>query len=129
MNYVEFIERAGERARVSPDRAADFASATLRTLAERLTGGEARDLAAQLPKPLQPALQKRGESAEAFQLDQFVRRVSERTGMADPARARDVVQAVLVTLREAVTGGEFDDVMAQLPKEFREVASGGQGRR
>lgn len=129
MNYVEFIEKAGERARVAPDQAAVLVRATLLTLAERLTGGEARDLAAQLPKPLRDALDKRGETAEPFELDEFIRRVGERAGIADADRARDVVRAVSDTLGEAVTAGELADVMAQLPKELRAALGAGQGRR
>lgn len=128
MNHVEFIEKVGERARVAPDQAAVFARATLQTLAERLTGGEANDLAAQLPKALQDPLRKRGESAEAFGLGEFLRRVGERAGV-DAARAREVVRAVLTTVNEAVTGGEFEDVVSQLPKEIREVVGLPQGRR
>jgi uncharacterized protein (DUF2267 family) len=37
-----------------------------------------------------------------------------------PDEAREAARAVLRTLREAVTAGEFDDVMSQLPKEFGE---------
>jgi uncharacterized protein (DUF2267 family) len=51
---------------------------------------------------------------------EFVRRVSERAGV-DAVLALEGVRAVFTTLREAVTGGEFDDVMSQLPKEFLEV--------
>ena len=62
-------------------RAAELAiTATLETLNERLTGGEAKDLAAQLPKEVQPALQPKTEEAEAFSLEEFYRRVAEREG-------------------------------------------------
>jgi uncharacterized protein (DUF2267 family) len=33
------------------------------------------------------------------------------------------VRAVLITVREAVTPGEWDDVMAQLPAEYSEIAA------
>jgi uncharacterized protein (DUF2267 family) len=32
---------------------------------------------------------------------------------------------VFATVREAVTGGEFDDVLAQLPADFRQLAVSG----
>ena len=32
------------------------------------------------------------------------------------------MQAVFVTLQKAVTSGEFDDVMSQLPHQYRELA-------
>ena len=63
MQYPEFLRRVAEQiATAHPDsdtqRAAKLATtATLETLNERLTGGEAKDLATQLPKEVQPALQ------------------------------------------------------------------------
>jgi uncharacterized protein (DUF2267 family) len=121
VNHAEFVGRVAERTGTPPERAEILARATLETLAERLTGGEAADLAAQLPVALQDPLRKRAESAEAFGLEEFVRRVSERARL-DPAAATDRVSAVLMTVREAVSGGEFEDVLSQLPQEFREPA-------
>jgi uncharacterized protein (DUF2267 family) len=92
-------------------------TATLETLNERITGGEARDLAAQLPKEIQPALQPKAEEAEGFSLEEFYRRVAEREGV-DIETARIDASAVMRVLREAVTPGELDDVMAQLPEDF-----------
>ena len=52
MKYDEFIARVAENVGVSSAEAEKLPSATLETLAERISGGEARDLAAQLPLPL-----------------------------------------------------------------------------
>lgn len=120
VKYDEFIEKVLERAGVPPDQATVLTAATLQTLAERITGGEARDLAAQLPKAMQELLRKTGEEAEAFSLDEFMRRVAERAAVR-VTEARDGARAVFTTLREAVSGGEFKDVLAQLPKEYREL--------
>ncbi|MDP8973196.1 MAG: DUF2267 domain-containing protein [Actinomycetota bacterium] len=63
-------------------RAAENAvTATLETLNERITGGEARDLAAQLPKGIRPALRPKTEEAEGFSLEELYRRVAEREGV------------------------------------------------
>jgi uncharacterized protein (DUF2267 family) len=120
VKYDELIEKVSERAGVPPDQAKVLTTATLQTLAERITGGEARDLAAQLPKAMQEPLRKTGEAAEAFSLDEFIRRVAERAGL-QVTEARDGVRPVFTTSREAVSGGEFRDVLAQLPKEYREL--------
>ena len=123
MQYPELLRRVEEQiATAHPDddtrRAAEVAiTATLETLNERLTGGEAEDLAAQLPKEVQPALRPKTEEAEAFSLEEFYRRVAEREGV-DIETARIDAEAVMRTLREAVTPGELDDVLAQLPAEF-----------
>ena len=89
----------------------------IETLNERLTGGEAIDLAAQLPEEIQPAMRPKAEEAERFLLEEFYRRVAEREGV-DVETARSDASAVMTVLRDAVTPGELDDVMAQLPAEF-----------
>jgi uncharacterized protein (DUF2267 family) len=121
MKYDEFISHVSSRAGVPPDQAEVLTRVTLATLAERISGGEARDLASQLPKDLQPALVPSQEWAEKFDLAEFVRRVKGRAELDDEKTARDGVRAVFLTLAEAVSGGQFRDVMSQLPKEFREL--------
>jgi uncharacterized protein (DUF2267 family) len=120
MKYVQFIENVRERTGVSLGQAEALTQATLQTLAERITGDEARDLAAQLPKELWEFLNKTKQGAEAFDLDEFIRRASLRADV-DRELARNAVQAVFQTVHAAVTDGEFEDVVAQLPKEFQEL--------
>ena len=120
MDYATFTRTAAQRAGVPEETAERLEHATLRTLADRISGGEAQDLAAQLPGPLQDDLRLPREDAEAFGVDEFVRRVAER-GHVDPGVARTGAAAVLITVREAVTPGEFDDVLSQLPQEYREL--------
>jgi uncharacterized protein (DUF2267 family) len=121
MDYDRFIDLVAERAGVSREQAERLSLATLRTLGERISGGEARDLAAQLPTRLGSPLMPAEEEAEGFDLDEFIRRVAERAGM-DRHTANIGMAAVMTTLREAVSSGEFDDVMSQLPLEFRELS-------
>jgi uncharacterized protein (DUF2267 family) len=133
MNYDTFVDLVQQRARVPAEKAVDLTRATLETLAERITGGEALDLAAQLPMPLASLLDKSTEAVDRFGADEFVRRVEERAAI-DEQTARNGIRVVLVTLREAVTGGEFDEVMSQLPDEFEDLFSplatpGGSARR
>jgi uncharacterized protein (DUF2267 family) len=89
----------------------------LATLAERISGAEARDLATQLPGPLQDALLPTKEEAEVFSFDEFVSRVAQRC-RREPTALRSAVDAVLATLREAVKPDEFDDVLSQLRGDF-----------
>jgi uncharacterized protein (DUF2267 family) len=133
MNYDTFIDMVAQRAGTDSETAIDLTRGTLETLADRLTGGEAMDLAAQLPQPLQGPMRNPAEAAQRFGAQEFVRRVSERAGV-DEATARIGVRAAFTTVREAVTGGEFDDVMSQLPREFRDLVEpvlmpGGRARR
>jgi uncharacterized protein (DUF2267 family) len=117
MKQDEFMTKVGQRADVSLDTAEALTAATLQTLAERISGGEAEDLAAQLPAELEPHLTGADEPAQRFGADEFVQRVAERTG-TDTDRARAGVRAVFTTIREAVTSGEIDDITAQLSKDF-----------
>jgi uncharacterized protein (DUF2267 family) len=120
MDYKTFIRTAAERAGLPVDTVERVEHATLRTLADRISGGEAQDLASQLPARLQDDLRPAREEAEAFGVDDFVRRVAQRGGVG-PEDARTGAVAVLTTVREAVTQGEFDDVLSQLPQEYREL--------
>jgi uncharacterized protein (DUF2267 family) len=120
VKYDEFIEAVSQRANIPPDEAVVLTRATLETLSERISGGEARDLAAQLPRALQAALLPTKDKAEQFRVEEFIRRVSERA-VLDTPMAWEGSRAVMTTLRDAVTLGEFDDTMAQLPKDFREL--------
>jgi uncharacterized protein (DUF2267 family) len=122
MQYEEFIAIVSERSGLFEGGAVALTRATLVTLAERITGGEARDLAAQLPGPLQDTLLANKEEAEAFSFDDFVRRVAERSRHGSDLSDSDVI-AVMETLRDTVTPGEFDDVLSQLPKEFHRLSA------
>ncbi|MCF0092935.1 DUF2267 domain-containing protein [Micromonospora sp. MH99] len=137
MEYEDFVNAVATRAKVSTDQAATLSRATLETLADRISAGQAEDLAYQLPDGLDDHLRKppplRGqEHAQSFGLDEFVRRVADHPAI-DRALADAGVRAVLTTLREAVSRDEFEDAMAQLPKEFRQVTepvgAGGRQRR
>lgn len=120
MDYETFEKTVSSRAGMPRDRARVLIRATLETLGERLTRGEADDLASQLPKQMKEWLNAGPPEAERFGLEDFIRRVSERTRIP-PEDARAAVGAVFKTLRDAVTGGEFKDVMSQLPEEFSQL--------
>ncbi|MDP8951180.1 MAG: DUF2267 domain-containing protein [Actinomycetota bacterium] len=118
MQYEEFLNKVQDRiGPAQPDEAKRAITATLSTLCERISIGEASDLADQLPQELKEPLHRAGEDAEEFSLEEFLRRVGEREGV-DTDAARDHASTVMSVLGEAVTGGELDDVRAQLPQEF-----------
>ncbi|MFF5173395.1 DUF2267 domain-containing protein [Micromonospora sp. NPDC000089] len=129
MRFPLFVAAVARRAELPPETAAAIARATLVTVAERVSAGEAGDLSAQLPDELsgylaappptdapQPRLTgpHPGGGAAAFGPVEFLRRVADRAGV-EPATAQAGVRAVFATLREAVTVGEFHDLVAQLP--------------
>ena len=110
MDDQTFTRTVARRAGLPPEEAERIERATLRTLAAGISGGEAQDLPSQLPGPLQDALRPTREEAESFDVEEFVRRVADGTSG---------VAAVLPTLREALTPGDFDDVASQLPSGYR----------
>ena len=118
MNQKEFLESVTVRGRLSPQQVERLTEATLTVLADRISAGEAEDLAAQLPKGVRDWLVSKEEPAQKFDLEDFIRRVSERAAV-DLDTATRGTWAVLSTIRRAVTTGEFEDMLAQLPKEFR----------
>ncbi|MFJ8688879.1 DUF2267 domain-containing protein [Micromonospora wenchangensis] len=122
MNYDTFVDQVARRVRTDPERAVVLIHATLATLAERLTGGEVLDLATQLPAPLRLALRPGPgtEAAELFGAAEFVARVAHRAELDEPA-ARDGVRVVFGTVHEAVSGGEFDDLVTRLPRDYRDL--------
>jgi uncharacterized protein (DUF2267 family) len=122
VKYDEFINSVAERAGLPRNEAETLTHATLRVLSQRLTGGEAEDLAAQLPQQLKADLVPSEEKAESFGADEFARRVAAITGTSDADAGAGVI-AVLATIRDAVTAGEFDDVLAQLGREFAELVA------
>src|SRR5438105_14754046 len=83
MKYDEFISQVQQRARLNSREEAERAAyATLQTLGERLVGGEAKDLASQLPPELATYLEQ-GQAGlnDKFSLDEFFWRISEREGV------------------------------------------------
>ena len=114
MKYDRFIKEVQSRARLSsPEEAVRATRATLSTLSERITEGEANNLAAQLPDEV-AYLMGDPDYGQRFGLDEFFNKVSEKEG----SRMQDAVyhaRVVMEFLGDAVTGSELDDVKAQLP--------------
>lgn len=124
MQYDDFVGTVQSKARL-PSRgdAVKAIEATLATLGERLAGGEAEDLAAQLPSELAVFLQG-GTATQAFSVDEFFERVAAREE-ADLPDAAYHARAVIAVLQEAVTTGEVDDVLAQFPESYTPLFEAG----
>ncbi|WBB69508.1 DUF2267 domain-containing protein [Micromonospora sp. WMMD812] len=118
MRFPRFIDAVSRRSGLAPEQSATVARAVLQTMAERVTG-EADDLAGQLPDELDGYLAgpDGGRGGPAAGPAEFLRRVGERAGV-DEVTARAGTAAVFATLREAVTVGEFQQMVARLPRGF-----------
>jgi uncharacterized protein (DUF2267 family) len=111
--FIGFVQEASGLGRAEAERAM---RAVLQTLAERLSAGEARDLALQLPPEVAPFLGT-DSGAEPFDADEFIRRVARREDVDQKEAARHA-RAVLLALSRSVSEEEFDDMLAELPKSF-----------
>lgn len=120
MDYHEFLGQVQHRARLSSfEEATQAIRATLETLGERLFGGEAGNLAAQLPPELGRYLEERVLN-ESFGVDEFFQRVSIREG-ADLPVSIFHARMVIDVLTEAVSPGLMAKVKAQLPGEYNRL--------
>lgn len=122
MKYDEFIKHVQSTAQLESRQAAEQATrATLETVAERIVGNEASQLAAQLPAELGQYLRgHEGENGHHFSIKEFYQRVSEKAGV-EPVSAATQVRAVFTVLNEAVTPGEFADVKANFSPDYHEL--------
>ncbi|MEU3843655.1 DUF2267 domain-containing protein [Streptomyces sp. NPDC028635] len=119
MKYDGFLARVRERGEYhDQDEAAAVTSAVLEVLAQRINPGEVKDLASQLPGPLGHVLNHAApQEARSFGIEEFYRRVAERTP-ARPRTAQWDAGAVLTTVADAVTGGELNQIISQLPSSY-----------
>ena len=121
MRSDEFLKNVTEVGGPSDAESAAVVTRTvLNNLGKQLKGGEAADLAAQLPAELQEPLQRHGSEAPLTDdVDDFLRRLAEQLGEGiDPDTARAYAGAVLSTVDAAVSEGEIGDLRSQLPAGF-----------
>jgi uncharacterized protein (DUF2267 family) len=103
-------------ARIPRHEAERAVEATLTTLAERISGGQAQDIAKQLAPDLRPLLTD-GEKAEPCGYEDFLRRIADREGVPPEIAERDA-RAVFAELGRAVTHDEIADMASELPRDF-----------
>ena len=119
--YQTLIQTSGER---SQDAAKRATAAVFHALRDRLTPEEADQVVAQLPIELKEVWQS-GEKAERKPLrihrEEFYQRVRQEAGLPSIKEARWATLAVFAALKEQLSPGEAEDVMAQLPKDLKEV--------
>ena len=125
-DYERFITTVQQKAALNREAAERAAQVTLETLAERLSTGLARDLAAQLPPPLAGWLFTVTD-AEPFGAPEFLRRIAERLGV-DVETAERQARAVLTALGRAVSRQEIDDMAAELSHDFAPLVAEAQDR-
>lgn len=128
MDYDAFLDLVAEEAgKASREEAERATRATLKALARRITAGEARDIAAELPQPVGRWLvQDADEHPETFGREELLQHViTAELGVIDEATAERHARAVFAALRRAVSPKEIQDVLAQLPRDIQELMTTG----
>ena len=121
MRHDEFLAAVRERGEYADnDEAQRVTETVLGLLGERLAGGEAKDLAAQLPGELQETLLRSGEGTGSYGVEEFLRRAAEQLD-ATPETALWDTSAVLSTVADAVSGGELNNVLTQLQAGYAQL--------
>ena len=119
MDQRGLARAVAERTGLSREESADITRAVLERLADQLSEGEARRLVLDLPGVAAPpqAPRRRRKGAHPVRVTDFVRQVSERTGLTDE-EARAGAGAVLAVLRETLGAEEYGHLIGQLPAEY-----------
>jgi uncharacterized protein (DUF2267 family) len=119
--YRTVIEETGQTDREAVKRGA---AAVLHALRDRLTAEEARQAAAQLPRELKRIWGEGdlpGRRPVKLHRKEFYERVKRDAAIASIREARFFTIAVFAALKAQLSPGEADDVMAQLPRDLKEV--------
>ncbi len=120
MNYNDYIQFVKERAGFKSDDAAKKAiHAVLEALGQRITIGQAEDVAAALPSELRPYLMQT-PAAEPFDLNVFLEKIGAKEGV-NTAAAGEHARAVLSVLAEWIPRAELRDTLAQIPNDMRSL--------
>lgn len=118
MRYDKFLSNVSDRGEyVDRDEADRITGSVLGVLAERLDAGEANDLAAQLPDGAASELAAKTGMGEQLSVHEFLDRVAAATGATTMTAEWDA-SAVLTTVAEAISPGELNDVLGQLPSGY-----------
>jgi uncharacterized protein (DUF2267 family) len=119
-----FAKRVARHGALEITEAQRAGEAVLETLAERVAGGEADDLAEQLPaelrQPLERGKERSGGKAQKMSLDEFIARIAEREGVSYE-QALEHARAVFATLRETLTDKELSDLLSELPRGYQQA--------
>jgi uncharacterized protein (DUF2267 family) len=118
VSHEGFTKDVAEAARIDPAAAERAIEATLITLGERISHGEAEDVAARLPDELGRLIDRPGP-AQPMDADEFFRRVAEREG-TDPETAERHAAAVIAAMARRVGRKELHDMLSQLSRDLRD---------
>ena len=121
MQFDDFITRVQEQARLDTrEESIRITRVVLETLGERLDRKVRNGLEAQLPNELKDFLLARVEHSDQYDLQEFYNRVGARADLT-AREATERTKQVVAVLREAVPGGEIEDILEDLSPEYGEL--------
>ncbi len=122
MQAIEFYRKVRDQLCLADDQEAETASrVVLAALADRITPDERNDLASQLPKELGDFVKGRGGAPQKMDMDTFISRIQGDLDVMTWDHAADIARGVFSVLKEAVSEGEWEDIVSQLPRELQEM--------
>jgi uncharacterized protein (DUF2267 family) len=116
-DYDAFISTVARRGGLGTEEAVRATEATLETLAERITPGEAREVVKQLPMELSGWILSHRRGPQPFDVDEFLGRVAARED-TDLDTAEDHARAVFAALRAVLDEKEVADLAAEVPEDL-----------
>jgi uncharacterized protein (DUF2267 family) len=119
--YRRVIDETGQADREAVKRGT---AAVLQALRDRLLSTEAAQAAAQLPRALKEvwsAGDRPDRKPIKMHRKAFYERVRREAGLKSVREARFLTIGVFAALKEQLSGGEADDVLAQLPRVLKDV--------
>jgi uncharacterized protein (DUF2267 family) len=119
--YRRVVDETGQEDREAVKRGT---AAVLHALRDRLMPTEAAQAAAQLPRGLKEvwkAGERPGRKPIKMHRTAFYERVRREAGLKSVREARFLTLGVFAALKEQLSGGEADDVLAQLPRDLKDV--------
>jgi uncharacterized protein (DUF2267 family) len=119
-----FLGEVSQRTGLNEKEARKAATAVLCVLSRRISGGEARKLAGELPAPIRSFARAchldRNATAGNFGLFEFLKRVADHLD-ANVEEARRIVPAVFAATRNQLSFAERESVESQLPEGLKEL--------
>ena len=119
--YRRVIDETGQTDRETVKRGT---AVVLQALRDRLMPTEAAQAAAQLPRGLKEtwsAGERPDRKPVKMHRKDFYERVRREAGLKNVREARFLTIAVFTALKEQISSGEADDVLAQLPRDLKDV--------
>ena len=120
MHYEEFIKNVQSLGEVESFRDTEkYVEVILATFGERLTGTEIAELGAQLPVQIKKYLIEKRD-VDRFPLYEFYNRICERLNIGY-AKAEKITQAVMDTLKIAITPGVLRQLLSNLTADYNQL--------